>query len=131
MTNLFWSRRNDTMLGAINEISRATDDANIAAAGASIQPSQPRDWNETNERLEQLLLVCAAMWELLSEKTNLTENDLITRIAELDARDGVADGKLTYTPVKCPKCQRTIFPKQRRCLYCGAERVIDSVFKTI
>ena len=71
------------------------------------------------------------MWELLSEKTGITEHDLVTRIAEIDARDGVADGKMTYAPVKCPQCQRTIFPRQQKCLYCGTARPVDNVFKSI
>jgi len=89
------------------------------------------DAAEAQERMDQLLLVCAAMWELLAEKTGLTEGDLVARIAEIDARDGVADGKMTYMPVKCPQCQRTIFPKQQKCLYCGAGRPVENVFKTI
>ena len=99
-------------------------------AGAPGAP-RPGDTAELHDRIDQLLLVNSAMWELLAEKTGLTENDLVAKVAEIDARDGVADGKLTYTPVKCPQCQRTIFPKQEKCLYCGAPRPVENVFKTI
>jgi hypothetical protein len=113
---------NDALLNAMAESS-----ASAAAPGTP----RPGDTAELHERIDQLLLINAAMWELLAEKTGLTENDLVARIAEIDARDGVADGKMTYSPVKCPQCQRTIFPKQAKCLYCGAERPADNVFKTI
>ena len=86
---------------------------------------------ENEERIDQLVLVCAAMWELLREKAGLTEDDLITRVAEIDARDGIADGKLTAKVQKCPKCSRVISPKHMRCLYCGFQIPIDSMFKTI
>ena len=127
MSNLFWMPRSRTLVDAVDAMSAAIDNASVPApeAARGIDPA------EAQERMDQLLLVCAAMWELLSEKTGLTENDLATRIAEIDARDGVADGKMTYTPVKCPQCQRTIFPKQQKCLYCGAARPLDSVFKAI
>ncbi len=113
---------NDALLNAMAESTSA----------ASV-PGTPRpgDTAELHERIDQLLLVNSAMWELLAEKTGLTENDLVTRIAEIDARDGVADGKMTYAPVKCRQCQRTIFPKQDKGLYCGAPRPLENVFKSI
>jgi hypothetical protein len=113
---------NDAILNAMAE--------SASTAGAPGTPGAG-DNADLHERIDQLLLVNSAMWELLAEKTGLTENDLVMRIAEIDARDGVADGKMTYSPVKCPQCQRTIFPKQQKCLYCGAARPLDNVFKTI
>jgi hypothetical protein len=84
--DLFWTSK---------QMGRAIDQA--AAARASL-PLQRTDQSGVDERVDQLLLVCAAMWELIREKTNLTEEDLINRVAMLDARDGVADGRLTRTP---------------------------------
>jgi len=117
--SLFWTARN---------IERAIENATAAAPHGLQRPEQDR---EADERVDQLLLVCSAMWELICEKTNLTEADLINRVAVLDAKDGVADGKITRTPQKCPKCSRILSPKHSKCLYCGADVPIDSVFKTI
>lgn len=112
--------------------SSASDYAAASAARAQASASEARESvRDTDERLDQLLLVCAAMWELLSEKAGVAEADLVAKVAEIDARDGTADGRFTYAPTKCVKCQRTMFPKHRRCLYCGADRAIDTVFKTI
>lgn len=129
MVNPFWSsrRRSTSLIGAIDSLSNALDGA-VPAAG----PAQRSDrYDDTAERLDQLLLVCAAMWELIKEKTNLTEEDLIARIAEMDARDGQADSKLTQSPQKCAQCDRVISPKHQRCLYCGAQAPTDCIFKTI
>ena len=127
MSNFFWHPRSRTLVDAVDAVSDALNNAGVPApeAAPGVDPA------EAQERMDQLLLVCAAMWELLSEKAGLTENDLVARIAEIDARDGMADGKMTYTPVQCPQCQRTIFPKQRKCLYCGAARPVETVFKSI
>ena len=120
---LFWTNRSLGSMGPYNVA--ATAEAQSAAREAQ------ESAHDTDERLDQLLLVCAAMWELIREKTNLTEEDLINRVAIIDARDGTADGKISQTPVKCPKCHRTVAAKHQRCLYCGYQMPIDSVFKTI
>ena len=39
--------------------------------------------------------------------------------AEIDLRDGQADGKMTPRPKKCPKCDAMMSPKFGRCLFCG------------
>jgi hypothetical protein len=126
MSGIFW-RRSYSIPTALDNIADAINNSAVPGPDAARQA----DAGETNERVDQLLLVCAAMWELLSEKAGLAETDLVAKIAEIDARDGVADGKITFSPVPCPKCQRPIFAKQQRCLYCGGPRPVDSVFKTI
>lgn len=119
---LFWSARNPgTSAYAASTAAEAQSDAREAKDSV----------HDVNERVDQLLLVSAAMWELVREKTGLTEEDLIQRVAILDARDGTADGKLTATVVKCPKCQRPVAARHQRCLYCGYVLPVESVFKTI
>jgi hypothetical protein len=127
MPGIFWRTHHGSVSVALDHIADAINNTAMPPPDAA----RGIDQAEVNERVDQLLLVCAAMWELLSEKTGVTENDLVAKIAELDARDGIADGKMTYTPIKCPQCSRTIFPKQQRCLYCGAARPLETVFKTI
>jgi len=61
----------------------------------------------------------------------LTEDDLAAKVAEIDARDGVADGRITKQPRTCPGCGHTVYPRHKKCLYCGADLPTDSVFKTI
>jgi hypothetical protein len=102
-----------------------------AAAASSEAASAKRDVADLERDLGRLKLVCAAVWELLKQRAKLTEDDLVAMVATLDAKDGVADGQLTRTARKCVKCQRTVAAKQYKCMYCGAEQPVTSVFEGI
>jgi hypothetical protein len=86
---------------------------------------------EISDRLDKLSLVCLSMWSLLLEHTDLSEEDLMRRVREIDLQDGVADGKVTKQIQKCGKCGRTMSPKHNKCLYCGAEDLKLSAFDEI
>ena len=78
--------------------------------------------------LAKSLMISEALWELLSEKTGLTEQDLLDKINEVDLRDGVLDGKNQRNVIDCPNCGRKVSARHTACLYCG--EVIDkSVFE--
>ena len=83
------------------------------------------------EHIDKLTLVCAAVWELLREKTGMTEQDLAVRVAMIDARDGVADGKITHTVRPCGKCGRPVAARHRKCMYCGTEQAVEGVFQAL
>jgi DNA repair exonuclease SbcCD ATPase subunit len=72
-------------------------------------------------KMDRLAIITQGLWELLSEKTDLTEKDIEAKIAEIDIRDGRKDGKITGKPTTCPKCARTAHTRLRSCPYCGAE----------
>jgi len=95
------------------------------SAGAS------RAAKQIEERHERLALVCMALWSLLMDKTNLTEQDLMDRVRLLDNMDGVADGKATRGITKCTNCGRTLNARHNKCLYCGHERLATSAFDRI
>ena len=84
-----------------------------------------------DERFDKLSLVCLAMWSLLQEKTHLTEEELMERVRAIDLADGVADGKVTRTVRQCTQCGRTMSPRHRKCLYCGAEELKESAFDDV
>ena len=70
--------------------------------------------------LNRLALIVEAMWKLVREKHGLTDADLMSRVAELDLSDGVADGKKEAAgPRNCPQCHRPNGRDQIFCLYCG------------
>ncbi len=102
-----------------------------AAAASSDAASAKRDVAELERDLGRLKLVCAAVWELLKQRAKLTEEDLVAMVAMLDAEDGVADGQLTRSVRKCVQCQRTVPAKTNKCMYCGADQPLTSVFEGI
>ena len=132
MSNIF------SMLNMINGASSYQTSAtgNLAAeriARASARKAadsvENSEWIE--ERIERLTLVCMAMWSLLQDKTNLTEEDLLERVKMLDLMDGVQDGKATRTVKRCPHCNRPMSPRHTRCLYCGHEELVKSAFDAV
>lgn len=98
--------------------ARANSAANRAADAAK----------HLEDKVEKLTLVCMAMWSLVQEKTQLTEQDLLERVKLLDQMDGVDDGKATKSVGKCDKCGRTMNARHKHCLYCGYTRPITSAF---
>ena len=108
----------------------------IAAQTAAIRSSHKADsasqsTRELEEKLDKLTLVCLSMWSLLIEKTDLTEEALMERVKIIDLQDGSPDGKISSKVKKCIKCGRTMSPKHKRCLYCGAEETKLSAFDDV
>lgn len=99
-----------------------------AAAAASSAGAARRDLAHLEDRVERLALITMAMWSLIQDKTNLTEQDLLERVRTLDLMDGTADGKATRGITKCHQCSRTLNARHLRCLYCGAEKPAGSAF---
>jgi hypothetical protein len=71
------------------------------------------------DKMDRLALICCALFELLQTTAGISEEQLRKKIAEIDLRDGQADGRVTPRPKKCPNCDATMSPKFRRCLFCG------------
>ena len=79
MFDLLWDLHQE------NQISSANDAAGTARQKAheSIQRT-----DDVAERLERLSLLCQSMWELLSERCQVTKNELVSKVVEVDLRDG-------------------------------------------
>ncbi len=116
--SMFGNMRNAGYVGAVQS----------AAAAENKARSAQEEVARLREQADKLTLVCAAMWELLRDKTGLTEEDLAERVAIVDARDGVADGKMSHTVRPCAKCGRPVAARHRKCLYCGTEQPMTGVF---
>ena len=74
---------------------------------------------ELEFQVARLLLVNQAMWELLRDRLGITDADLERKMQEVDMRDGVQDGRITFGPVRCPACKRVSNSRYSKCLYCG------------
>ena len=78
--------------------------------------------------LGKTLMICEALWELLRDKTGLTQDDLYQKLYEVDMRDGTLDGQNQAKVRGCPSCNRPVSGRHVACLYCG--HVLDeSVFR--
>lgn len=120
--SLFW------MLGMAQALGQAADHGSSVHVTGSVQPAIDRAEKRIGDRLDRLALVCAAMWSILQEQADLTEEDLLARVREIDLRDGQADGKISPQIVRCRQCDRVMSPRHQRCLYCGAEKLEQTAF---
>ncbi|UCG82372.1 MAG: hypothetical protein JSW38_09240 [Dehalococcoidia bacterium] len=83
------------------------------------------------EKIDRLALICRAMWELLRESNNISEESLLRKVNEVDLLDGSIDGKVRIPPKKCSHCGRTVSKRHMRCIYCGSTELFDSAFDTL
>ncbi len=105
--------------------------ASAAARARSTAGSAKRGVAHLEDRLDRLSLVCMAMWSLIQDKTQLTEDDLLERVRMIDLMDGVEDGKASRSIQKCRACNRVMSSRHRKCLYCGAKKLAQSAFDAI
>lgn len=106
-------------------VSMASKDASRASSRAA-QAAQSVRVLEAN--LAKTLMICEALWELLSQQTGLTIEELHKKLYEIDMRDGTLDGKNVRKAVECPQCGRTVAGRHSACIYCG-QIIDDSVFR--
>ena len=72
-------------------------------------------------QIQEIRLVSMAMFELITERTDISNEELVAKIDEIDRRDGIVDGRLREPggPPRCPQCDRVLLRSSNRCLYCG------------
>ncbi len=76
--------------------------------------------DELKNQLERLSLACQAMWEMLRDRSNATEEELDAKILEIDARDGHVDGKISTRSLTCHACGKPTNSRRSFCVICGA-----------
>ena len=104
---------------------KIADAANTAGQANRKAESTTDRVRQLESRCDKTLLVCEALWSLLRERVDLTDEELAERIVELDMKDGKLDGKSTRPPTKCGKCQRISARRFTQCLWCGADMPWD------
>lgn len=103
-------------MGERSAARAATYARGAAASSAAMGQTQIGD---LNDRIDRMLLVMDAMWDLLKEQ-GYTDEQLAERIRALDEVDGTSDGRRTPTPMPCPACGSMIAPGRETCVFCGA-----------
>jgi hypothetical protein len=76
---------------------------------------------EFNSNFDKLTLLCRAMWSLIEENTDLTEEDLESKILELELLEGKLFEESEETVESCPSCNAAIPADMDRCQFCGHE----------
>ena len=93
--------------------------AGLAASAAQFSKTgSASDTADLNMRVDRLTLVVEAMWSIL-EADGHTQEELMDRIAELDAEDGSEDGRRLSPPVECPHCRAKVSRGLSVCQFCG------------
>lgn len=100
------------------QISQAAD---AAREGAQRADQVQQGVRSLEQRLDKMVMINMALWTLLKEVSDLTDEDLLKRVEEIDLSDGQLDGKVRASAQKCSQCNRTVSKRHGRCLYCGAE----------
>jgi hypothetical protein len=67
---------------------------------------------KVRDQMNRLAFACQSLWELVREKTDLTEKDLQKKILEVDLRDGRINCKMGAKNFSCPACSRNTNSKQ-------------------
>ena len=103
--------------GEIAAARARAGDAHDTALGAHERVL--RESRRLEAKIDGLALLSQALWELVREHTTLSEADLRAKVAEIDARDGRIDGRITGTSTNCVSCERPTHSRQSACMYCG------------
>ena len=109
------------------QINEAKSDARDALHTANSQDNKRR---YLQNQVDRLSLACQAMWEILRDHTGLTEEQLLGKMKEIDARDGKMDGKMTNEVLTCPSCNNKTGTQTGSCIYCGLKIQAKHTFKT-
>ena len=107
-------------------IGQAQTDAASAQGKAERATARIED---LERRTDRLALACQALWELLRANSGLTDEQVFAKMAEIDLKDGVADGRITGRLMNCTSCGRAIRSTRPKCLYCGHTSVTDSIVR--
>ncbi|MGE0491478.1 MAG: hypothetical protein AB7S38_19870 [Vulcanimicrobiota bacterium] len=112
--SFFWEMRQQ------QNIAGARGEAQSAARAAE---SAQSNLKYLEDKVANLTLVCRAMWELLQEKHGMTDEELLARVQQL--------GTASQETASCGQCGRVLGKRLSKCMYCGAERQITSVFEML
>ena len=97
---------------------------------SEIRTKQARQIAEgADVRIDRLVLLTEAMWELLMEHYGFTPEHLAHKAAEIDARDGHSDGRRTVQgqAPPCRSCGAAISREHAKCVFCGEAASLDDM----
>ena len=102
-----------------HQIRKARADQRALEGQVNHQRRSDRDRDEDlTERLDRLVMLTEAMWELLRDTAGMTEDHLLHKLAEIDGRDGAHDARRRRPPVDC-SCGAKVAVSAKVCVFCG------------
>ncbi len=113
---MFWDLLQQSQ---INSVTRQADRAESLAQRTENRAK--RSIEKLELKLESLTLTCRALFEILQDRNEVTEQQLAEKMREIDLRDGRADGRISSQPSRCVDCGRKNSADRNSCLYCGGE----------
>lgn len=84
--------------------------------------------DDLEDRIDRLLLLTEAMWELLSKHLGFSDEHLTHMMRTIDERDGHLDHRVTRQARKCQACQSAVPADRTTCQFCGVEVPGSTVF---
>jgi len=113
------------------QIRRAHQSVNQVAQEIQFQRQAQRDANDDlNDRIDRLTMLCEAMWNIIVDQLEVTDDDLVRSLSMLDTSDGRADGRRRKAPIPCD-CGAMINPRVTACQFCGAPAPVHSSFDSV
>jgi hypothetical protein len=76
---------------------------------------------ELTADIDKLTLVCQALWSLLEENTDVTVEDLESKIHDLEVLDKKVLDEIDQGRISCPRCNAAIPANMDKCQFCGHE----------
>lgn len=98
----------------LNDISQRNSDLKGDTTSLGYEIKQLR------RLVTKMALANQALYELLQQRTGITDEELRLKIREIDNRDGAEDGKISAKPLKCPKCRSVVTAGALSCPNCQA-----------
>jgi hypothetical protein len=71
------------------------------------------------ERIENLTVVCEALWTLLHEKLGLSNEQLVSAVTALLDERAEAEKAGSGVPQRCPGCNAALNRELDHCQFCG------------
>ena len=109
------------MYWELYQSSQIHSNASQAASARSKAELVVAKIERAEKKLESLALACQSLWEIIREHTDLTDDDLMAKMEEVDLRDGKKDGRMSPQAAACLNCHRRTSRRRSTCLYCGYE----------
>ncbi len=111
-------------LGAYRAAATAVDAAQTGARAASKVNQLKGNIRMLEANLAKAMMINEAVWEIVRDKFNITDEELQKKVEQIDMRDGILDGKNQRKATECPNCGHTVSARHPACIYCG--QIIDN-----